>query len=195
MQLPEPVDRADGALADPTEIARRCAEVMYADDLASRHLGIRITDVTPGRAVATMVVTEEMTNGHGICHGGYVFLLADTAFAFACNTYDRVTVTAAADVVFLAPTRLGDELAAEGLERQRFGRSGIYDVTVRRADGGGGGEGGGRAPFVMGKGESAFARQAEIFDTTLGWRFVNPRLKERYGTDTMTGTAENLSLI
>jgi acyl-CoA thioesterase len=135
VHLPEPVDRADRALADPTEIARRCAEVMYADDLASRHLGIRITDVTPGRAVATMVVTEEMTNGHGICHGGYVFLLADTAFAFACNTYDRVTVTAAADVVFLAPTRLGDELAAEGLERQRFGRSGIYDVTVRRADG------------------------------------------------------------
>ncbi|MGH3341711.1 MAG: hydroxyphenylacetyl-CoA thioesterase PaaI [Carbonactinosporaceae bacterium] len=130
---------------DPLERARRCAEVMYAADQASRRLGISVGDVAPGRAVARMPVTGAMINGHDICHGGYVFLLADTAFAFACNTYDRVTVAAACDVVFVAPARLGDELVAEAVERLRYGRSGVYDVTVRRdgsragtADGGGG---------------------------------------------------------
>ena len=76
-----------------------------------------------------------MVNGHGIAHGGYIFLLADTAFAFACNTYEIATVAAAADVVFVAPAREGDRLVAEAVERVRFGRSGVYDVTVRRADG------------------------------------------------------------
>jgi acyl-CoA thioesterase len=76
-----------------------------------------------------------MINGHELCHGGYVFLLADTAFAFACNTYDNVSVAAACDVVFVSPARLGDELVAEAAERLRFGRSGVYDVTVRRAGG------------------------------------------------------------
>ena len=78
-----------------------------------------------------MTITGTMVNGHGIAHGGYVFLLADTAFAFACNTYDVATVAAAADVVFVAPAREGDELVAEAAERVRFGRSGVYDVTVR----------------------------------------------------------------
>ncbi len=119
----------------PEELARACADVMYADDAASRSLGIDICDVAPGRAVARMTVTDTMINGHDICHGGYVFLLADTAFAFACNTYDHVTVAAGADVVFVAPARLGDELVAEAAERARTGRSGVYDVTVRRADG------------------------------------------------------------
>ena len=122
---------ADGA----AEIARRCAEVMYADDLASQGLGIVVSDVTPGRATTCMTVTDSMINGHAICHGGYVFTLADSAFAFACNTYDAVTVAAAADITFVAPARLGDELVAEAVERRRFGRSGIYDVTVRRGDG------------------------------------------------------------
>jgi acyl-CoA thioesterase len=106
---------------------------MYARDRASQHLGIAVTDVAPGRAVATMPVTDTMVNGHDIAHGGYVFLLADTAFAFACNTYDEVTVAAGADVTFVAPARLGDELVAEAVERRRFGRSGVYDVTVTRA--------------------------------------------------------------
>ncbi|MCW2904861.1 MAG: phenylacetic acid degradation protein PaaD [Streptosporangiaceae bacterium] len=79
-----------------------------------------------------MRVTPAMVNGHDIVHGGYVFLLADNAFAFACNTYDQVTVAAAAEVVFVAPGRLGDELTADAVERTRYGRSGIYDVTVRR---------------------------------------------------------------
>lgn len=106
---------------------------MYATDAASRHLGIKITDVAPGRARAHLTITDTMVNGHGIAHGGYVFLLADTAFAFACNTYDVPTVAAAADVVFVAPAKAGDTLVAEAVERLRFGRSGVYDVTVRGA--------------------------------------------------------------
>jgi len=120
---------------DPAELARACADRMYADDAASRALGMVVDDVAPGRATVRMTVTDAMTNGHGTCHGGYVFLLADSAFAFACNTYDVVTVAAAADVVFVAPARVGDELVAEAAERVRFGRSGVYDITVRRAGG------------------------------------------------------------
>jgi acyl-CoA thioesterase len=120
---------------DPAEVARACADRMSADDAASRALGMVVDDVAPGRATVRMAVTEAMTNGHGTCHGGYVFLLADSAFAFACNTYDVVTVAAAADVVFVTPAHVGDELVAEAVERVRFGRSGVYDVTVRRADG------------------------------------------------------------
>jgi len=120
---------------DPAELARACADRMYADDAASRALGMAVDDVAPGRATVRMTVTDAMTNGHGTCHGGYVFLLADSAFAFACNTYDVVTVAAAADVVFVAPARVGDELVAEAAERVRFGRSGVYDITVRRAGG------------------------------------------------------------
>jgi acyl-CoA thioesterase len=107
---------------------------MYAADEASRRLGIKIDGVAPGRARAKMRVTDAMVNGHGICHGGYVFLLADTAFAFACNTYDAVTVAAGADVVFVSSARAGDELVAEARERIRFGRSGVYDVTVYGQD-------------------------------------------------------------
>src|SRR4051812_9604654 len=125
----------DGAREAAAHTARRCADAMYATDLASQHLGIVVDGVEPGRATTRMTVTDTMINGHEICHGGYVFLLADTAFAFACNTHDVVTVAAAAEVVFVAPGRLGDKLVATATERVRFGRNGIYDVTVRRADG------------------------------------------------------------
>jgi acyl-CoA thioesterase len=124
-----------GGVTEADEVARRCAEKMYAADRSSRHLGIEISDVAAGRARARMTVADTMVNGHGIAHGGYVFLLADTAFAFACNTYEIATVAAAADVVFVAPARAGDVLVAEAVERVRFGRAGVYDVTVRRADG------------------------------------------------------------
>jgi acyl-CoA thioesterase len=107
---------------------------MYEADLASRHLGIQIDRVAPGQATARMVVSDTMINGHNICHGGYVFLLADTAFAFACNTHGPTTVAAACDIAFLAPAHLGDELTAQATERHRAGRSGIYDVTVRLPD-------------------------------------------------------------
>jgi acyl-CoA thioesterase len=119
---------------DPQALAQRAAAAMYDADQASRHLGIQIDQVAPGRASARMQVRDTMLNGHAICHGGYVFLLADTAFAFACNTYGPTTVAAACDVVFLGPAHLGDELIAEATERHRFGRSGIYDVTVRLPD-------------------------------------------------------------
>ena len=107
---------------------------MYADDTASQHLGIAISDVAPGRATATMRVVDTMVNGHGVGHGGYVALLADTAFAFACNTYDARTVAQGFDISLLAPVYAGDELVATAVERFRRGRSGLYDVTVRRGD-------------------------------------------------------------
>jgi len=105
---------------------------MYAADRASQSLGIVISDISPGRATARMTVTETMVNGHDLCHGGLVFTLADTAFAFACNTHGSVTVAAGADVVFVVPARLGDELVATAVERQRGRRTGLCDVTVRR---------------------------------------------------------------
>jgi acyl-CoA thioesterase len=96
---------------------------------------MKLLEVAPGRATVKMIITETMVNGHGMGHGGYLFLLADSAFAFACNTYGMVTVASAAEVVFLAPARSGDELIASAVERARFGRNGIYDVTVSRSDG------------------------------------------------------------
>lgn len=115
---------------DATTLAVRCAETMYGRDAASQALGIVIDAVAPGVARATMTVRADMLNGHAICHGGYVFILADTAFAFACNTYDDVTVAAGADVTFLAPVSAGAVLVATATERSRRGRSGLYDVTV-----------------------------------------------------------------
>ncbi len=116
-------------------VAARGAAAMWAGDRASQALGIEVDEVAPGRATARMRVGPAMVNGHAIAHGGYVFLLADTAFAFACNTYGMVTVARSADVTFVAPAREGDDLVAEARERHRAGRNGIYDVTVRRADG------------------------------------------------------------
>ena len=114
--------------------AERQADEMWADDAASRALGIRVSGVAPGRATARMSVRADMVNGHGLCHGGYLFLLADTAFAFACNTHGLPVVAAGADVSFLAPVREGDELVATAVERSLRGRSGLYDVTVSRGD-------------------------------------------------------------
>jgi acyl-CoA thioesterase len=114
--------------------AQRQAADMYEADLATRGLGITVDGVGPGRATARMTVTAAMLNGHRTCHGGYLFLLADTAFAFACNTRGAQVVAQGADVSFLAPVAEGDELVAEALERVLRGRSGLYDVTVRRGD-------------------------------------------------------------
>ena len=108
---------------------------MWAGDAASQTLGIELEQVKTGYACARMQVSDSMINGHDVCHGGYVFLLADTAFAFACNTYGSVTLASACDIVFVAPAHVGDELVAEASERTRFGRNGVYDVTVRRRDG------------------------------------------------------------
>ncbi|QFZ24809.1 hydroxyphenylacetyl-CoA thioesterase PaaI [Saccharothrix syringae] len=107
---------------------------MLANDPASTALGIRALALGEGTARLAMTVTDRMLNGHGIGHGGYVFLLADTAFACACNRHGSVTVAAQAEIDFIAPVRAGDELVAEAVERVRFGRGGIYDITVRRGD-------------------------------------------------------------
>jgi acyl-CoA thioesterase len=109
---------------------------MWADDEASRRLGMHVRDVGPGRSILAMTVRRDMVNGHGSCHGGFIATLADSAFAFACNTYDAVTVAAGFDITFVAPARLGDELVADAMERSRFGRSGLYDVTVSCLRGG-----------------------------------------------------------
>jgi acyl-CoA thioesterase len=130
--LPDPLESGH-VTAD--RLARASADAMWAADRASREAGMELCDVGPGRATVRMRVTAAMLNGHGLCHGGYVFLLADTAFAVACNTYGDVTVAAGCDIVFAAPARDGDELTATAAERARFGRNGIYDVAVRRADG------------------------------------------------------------
>src|SRR4051812_2984647 len=104
---------------------------MWAGDRASRELGMTLDEIAPGTATVSMTLTESMVNGHGIGHGGLTFTLADSAFAFACNSYNRSTVAAACDIRFLAPTRLGDVLVAEAVERSRNGRDGVYEVTVR----------------------------------------------------------------
>ncbi|PRX01332.1 UNVERIFIED_ORG: acyl-CoA thioesterase [Actinomadura viridilutea] len=110
------------------------AQTMFAADRASRALGIELLEAGNGTATLRMTVTAQMVNGHGIAHGGYIFLLADTAFACACNSYGPVTVAAKADITFIAPAHEGDVLLAEARERTRFGRSGIYDVRVTRGD-------------------------------------------------------------
>src|SRR3954468_4787566 len=107
---------------------------MMAADAASRALGIDVVGHGAGWARARMTVRPDMVNGHEIAHGGLIFTLADTAFACACNSWGPVTVAAAAEIAFLAPARLGDELQALAQERSRRGRTGIYDVTVRRGD-------------------------------------------------------------
>ena len=123
----------DATKAD--SLARSQADAMYADDTAIQALGIEIDNVAPGHAEARMTVSKTMINGHDVCHGGYLFTLADTAFAYACNTYGAPTVAAAASIEFLFPARLGDELLASASEAQRGKRSGIYDVRVTRGDG------------------------------------------------------------
>lgn len=117
------------------EVARRSAEAMWSEDRASQALGMRIVAVGPGSATLEMVVREDMVNGHAIGHGGLTFSLADSAFAFACNSYNRRTVAHTCEITYRAPTRLGDVLVAQAVERTRAGRDGVYDVTVRNAEG------------------------------------------------------------
>lgn len=114
-------------------MASNAAHDMFAVDAASRALGIVLLEAGNGRAVAKMTVTKTMVNGHDIAHGGYVFLLADTTFACACNSHGPATVAAGAEISFVASAKRGDHLVATAEERTRFGRNGIYDVTVRRA--------------------------------------------------------------
>lgn len=119
----------------PEERARRSAEAMWANDAASHWLGLRLDEVGPGRAVLSMEVAPHHLNGHGICHGGFIFTLADTAFAFACNSYNRATVAQHNTISFLSPGRAGETLVAVCTEVSRAGRSGVYDAEVTGEDG------------------------------------------------------------
>jgi len=114
----------------PDDLARACADAMWQDDDASKDLGMEIRQIRPGEATLTMTVKPQMVNGQGIAHGGFIFLLADSAFAFACNSHNERAVAAQCNISFIRPGKLGDLLIATAREISRTGRSGIYDVRV-----------------------------------------------------------------
>lgn len=119
----------------PNELAKACAEAMWADDHASQHLGMKLEHVAAGEATISMSVTKAMTNGHATCHGGYMFTLADSAFAFSCNTYNQRTVAQHVSITYIAPAFESDRLTATAREVSRKGRGGIYDVRVTNQNG------------------------------------------------------------
>ncbi len=118
------------ATLSPDDLARACAEAMWKDDDASRGLGMEIVEVKQGEATLAMTVKPHMVNGQRIAHGGFIFALADSAFAFACNTHNERVVAAQGNITFIKPGKLGDRLVATAREISRNGRSGIYDVRV-----------------------------------------------------------------
>lgn len=117
------------------ELAEATAAAMWSRDRASQALNMKIVQVQPGSSLLTMPVRTDMVNGHHICHGGLIFTLADTAFAYACNSYNRNTVASACHIDFLAPAKEGDILEAEAVEQSASGRTGVYDITVRTTHG------------------------------------------------------------
>lgn len=121
--------------AEAQALANATAEAMYARDRAAQAHDIRIVRVQPGAALLSMPVRGDMVNGHHICHGGMIFTLADTAFAYACNSYNKNTVASACHIDFLAPAKEGETLEAEAIEQSAAGRTGVYDVTVRTTGG------------------------------------------------------------
>lgn len=129
MNNPTPTPAEAQALAEAT------AQAMWARDRAARGLGLQLVRVQPGRSLIRMVVRPDMVNGHHICHGGMIFALADTAFAYACNSYNRNTVASACHIDFLAPAKEGETLEAEAVEQSAAGRTGVYDITVRSLSG------------------------------------------------------------
>ena len=115
---------------EPVALAKAAAEIMWRDDNASKWLGMKVEEVRPGYARLSMPVTPNMVNGHNLCHGGLIFTLADSTFAFACNSHNQRAVAAGASIEFLAPAFLGDLLTAEGVEQSLQGRTGVYDMKV-----------------------------------------------------------------
>jgi acyl-CoA thioesterase len=115
----------------PQQLAEACRDWMWRNDRASQGLGMQVLAVSPGGASLSMVVREDMLNGHDICHGGFVTTLADSTFAFACNAYNEVTVASGFDVNLIAAARLGDVLTATAVEISKAGRTGVYDINVR----------------------------------------------------------------
>jgi acyl-CoA thioesterase len=124
-----------GEPGDDQATAEAVRAQMYDRDRAAQALGITVEVVGPGSAVCRMAVREDMLNGHATCHGGLIFTLADTAFAYACNAGNRATVALVCHISYIAPARMGDVLSASAREQSRTGRTGVYDVEVRRADG------------------------------------------------------------
>jgi acyl-CoA thioesterase len=122
------------ATLSPEDVARACADAMWKDDDASRGLGMKIVEIKPGQATLTMTVEPHMVNGQRIAHGGFIFALADSAFAFACNSHNERAVAAQGNITFIRPAKLGDVLVATAREISRSGRSGIYDVRVTVGD-------------------------------------------------------------
>jgi acyl-CoA thioesterase len=120
------------ATLSPDDLARACADVMWLDDTASRGLGMELLEIKPGQATLAMTIGPNMVNGHGIAHGGFIFTLADSAFAYACNSHNARTVAAHGNISFIRPGKLGQRLIAREISRN--GRSGIYDISVT-ADG------------------------------------------------------------
>lgn len=119
----------------PQQIAEKVAEIMWPDDHAARGLGMEIVSVGPGAATLRMTVRPDMVNGHGNCHGAFIFAVADSTFAYACNSDNHRAVAGGVDINFLAPAMIGDMLTAVGTRRQQGGRSGIYDIEVTNQDG------------------------------------------------------------
>ena len=120
---------------DPQALAEAVAKAMWSRDRAANALGMRIDEVRQGYARLSMPVRGDMVNGHHICHGGLIFSLADTAFAYACNSYNKNTVASACHIDFLAPAKEGEMLEAEAVEQSAAGRTGVYDITVRNSHG------------------------------------------------------------
>jgi acyl-CoA thioesterase len=118
----------------PQERAQKAAKAMWDNDSASQRVGLRLDDVAPGSAIMSMTIGDEHLNGHKICHGGYVFMLADSAFAFAANSYNQLAVAHHNSITYAAPGKQGDVLTARAVEVSKAGRSGIYDVTITNQD-------------------------------------------------------------
>ena len=119
----------------PEQLAQACSTTMHADDHTAKWLGLEIITTLPGKATINMQVTQNMANGHGICHGGMIFTLCDTTFAHACNNTNHKTVASGCSIDYLAPAKVGDVLTANAKERSRSGRTGVYDVDVQNQDG------------------------------------------------------------
>ncbi len=119
---------------EPQAIAEACAEVLWSHDRASKKLGISVENIAPGYAELSMTVADDMVNGHSICHGGFMFTLADSTFAFACNTYNQNCVAQHCTISYLAPAFKGDRLLATATEVSRHGRNGIYDISIVKQD-------------------------------------------------------------
>jgi acyl-CoA thioesterase len=122
-------------MSDLQALAELAGKTMFERDPASQALGMLLAEIRPGYARMTMAVRQDMLNGHQSCHGGYIFMLADSAFAFACNSHNHNTVGAGCTIEYLAPGRLGDVLSAEALEQTLVGKIGVYDVKVCNQDG------------------------------------------------------------